>query len=96
MGENAFRRSCNFSEVGVVKNGTYYNFCVMCLMAAFVPHRSNKYFHVIASNGIVTIIGSGDMLLALHRQATRSHRPSMAMPLAAAPCRASGLVLWHL
>src|SRR5271163_520985 len=24
----------------------------MCLMAAaFVPHRSNKYFHVIASNG---------------------------------------------
>ena len=22
-------------------------------MAAFVPHRSNKYFHVIASNGIV-------------------------------------------
>ena len=22
----------------------------MCLMAAFVPHRSNKYFHVIASN----------------------------------------------
>jgi hypothetical protein len=35
------------------------------------------------------------MLLALHRQATRSHRPSMAMPLAAAPYRASGLVLWH-
>jgi hypothetical protein len=26
----------------------------MCLMAAFVPHRSNKYFHVIASNGIVS------------------------------------------
>jgi hypothetical protein len=22
-------------------------------MAAFVPHRSNKYFHVTASNGIV-------------------------------------------
>src|SRR5258706_15203362 len=36
------------------------------------------------------------MLLALHRQATRSHRPSMAMPLAAAPYRASGLVPWHL
>jgi hypothetical protein len=36
---------------------------------------------------------SGDMLLALHRQATHSHRPSMAMPLAAAPYRASGLVL---
>jgi hypothetical protein len=36
------------------------------------------------------------MLLALHRQATRSHRPSMAMPLAAALYRASGLVLWHL
>jgi hypothetical protein len=45
---------------------------------------------------IVLIIGSGDMLLALHRQATRSHRPSMAMPLAAAPYRASGLVLWHV
>jgi hypothetical protein len=26
----------------------------MCLMAAFVPHRSNKYFHVTASNGIVS------------------------------------------
>ncbi len=26
----------------------------MCLMAAFVPHRPNKYFHVIASNGIVS------------------------------------------
>jgi hypothetical protein len=40
------------------------------------------------------IIGSGDMLLALHRQATRPHRPSIAgtaMPLAAAPYRASGL-----
>src|SRR5258707_12447335 len=36
---------------------------------------------------------SGDMLLALHRRATRSHRPSMAMPLAAAPYRAAGLVL---
>src|ERR1700688_957611 len=36
------------------------------------------------------------MLLALHRQATRSHRPSMAMPLAAAPYRASGFVHWGL
>ena len=53
MGKNAFRRSCNFKELGVVKRA-YYNFCVMCLMAAFVPHRSNKYFHVIASNGIVS------------------------------------------
>jgi hypothetical protein len=38
------------------------------------------------------------MLLALHRQATRSHRPSIAgtaMPLAAAPYRASGLVHWR-
>ena len=35
------------------------------------------------------------MLLALHRRATRSHRPSMAMPLAAAPYRASGLVHRH-
>ena|SRR6266478_1161311 len=26
----------------------------MCLTAAFVPHRPNKYFHVIASNGIVS------------------------------------------
>ena len=26
----------------------------MCLMAAFVPHRSNKYFHVMASSGIVS------------------------------------------
>jgi hypothetical protein len=26
----------------------------MCLMAAFVPHRPNKYFHVTASNGIVS------------------------------------------
>ena len=54
MGENAFRHSCNFQELGVVKRDTYHNFCVMCLMAAFVPHRSNKYFHVIASNGIVS------------------------------------------
>jgi hypothetical protein len=54
MGKNAFRRSCNFKELGVVIKGTYYNFCVMCLMAAFVPHRSNKYFHVIAFNGIVS------------------------------------------
>jgi hypothetical protein len=26
----------------------------MGLMAAFVPHRPNKYFHVTASNGIVS------------------------------------------
>ena len=53
MGETAFRSSCNFKELGVVKKGTNYNLCVMCLMAAFVPHRSNKYFHVMAFNGIV-------------------------------------------
>jgi hypothetical protein len=35
-------------------------------------------------------------LLALHRQATRSHRPSMAMPPAAAPYCASGLVIWRI
>src|SRR5258708_38103247 len=100
-------------------------------MAAFVPHWSNKYFHVMASIGIVSnspyimtasqiasvrvfktalptlsvrdhaiivlnhIIGSEDMLVTLHRRATRSHRPSMAMPPAAVPYRASGLVLWH-
>jgi hypothetical protein len=26
----------------------------MCLLAAFVPHRPNKYFHTTASNGIVS------------------------------------------
>src|ERR1700682_5678319 len=36
------------------KKGTYYNLCVMCLLAAFVPHRPIKYFHVTASNGIVS------------------------------------------
>src|ERR1700716_110910 len=54
MGENAFRHPCNFKELRVVKKGTYYNLCVVCLMAAFVPHRPNKYFHVTASNGIVS------------------------------------------
>jgi hypothetical protein len=54
MGENTFRRPCNFKELRVVKKDTYYNLCVMCLMAAFVPHRPNKYFHVTASNGIVS------------------------------------------
>ena len=39
MGENAFRHPCNFKELRVVKKGTYYSLCVMCLMAAFVPHR---------------------------------------------------------
>jgi len=53
MGENTFRRPCNFKELRVAKKGTYYNLCVMCLMAAFVPHPPNKYFHVTASNGIV-------------------------------------------
>ena len=54
VGENTFRRPCNFKELRVVKKGTYYNLCVVCLMAAFVPHRPNKYFHVTASNGIVS------------------------------------------
>src|SRR4030088_2865327 len=36
------------------KKGTYFNLCVICLMAAFVPHRLNKYFHVTASNGTVS------------------------------------------
>jgi hypothetical protein len=40
----------------------------MCLMAAFVPHRSNKYFHVMASNGIVS---SSAYISSLHLQ---SHR----------------------
>jgi hypothetical protein len=53
-GENAFRHPCNFKELRVVKRGTYYNLCVMCLLAAFVPHRPIKYFHVTASNGIVS------------------------------------------
>jgi hypothetical protein len=52
MGENAFRHSCDFREL--VKKGTYYNLCVMSLMGAFVAHWSNKYFHVMASNGIVS------------------------------------------
>jgi hypothetical protein len=52
LGENAFRSSCNFKELGVVKKA-HITTCVMCLMAAFVPHRSNKYFHVMASNEIV-------------------------------------------
>src|SRR5882672_8306461 len=91
----------------------------MCLMAAFVPHRANKYFHVTASNGIVSSSPYTPLAImtALH---LRSHRfgysklsamqmsdryvrcapivPSIAgtaMPLAAAPYRASGLVLWH-
>src|SRR5258706_11767628 len=54
MGENAFRRSCNFRGLGVVKKSTYCNLCVIRLMAAFVPHWSNKYFHVMASIGIVS------------------------------------------
>jgi hypothetical protein len=54
MGENAFRCSCNFKRVRRCKKGTDCNFCVMCLMVAFVPHQSNEYFHVIASNGIVS------------------------------------------
>jgi hypothetical protein len=54
VGENTFRRPCNFKELRVVKKGTYCNLCAMCLMAAFVPHRPNKYFHVTASNGIVS------------------------------------------
>src|SRR5712671_1641869 len=53
MGENTFRRACKFQRVARCKKGTYYNLCVMCLMAAFVPHRPNKYCHVTASNGIV-------------------------------------------
>jgi hypothetical protein len=114
-------------------------------MAAFVPHRPNKYFHVTASNGIVSNspyttggldcisnrIGSGirsamQMSSRYVRCApnavedrTRDHHaddhrfwghasgssssgktppivPSTtAIPLAAAPYRASGLVLWR-
>jgi hypothetical protein len=123
----------------------------MCLMAAFVPHRANKYFHVTASNGIVLSspytplaivtaspnrIGSGIrncprcrcrlatfgalptpstiyraiIMLNNHRFWEHASGPSSssgktlssfhpllarAMPLAAAPYRASGLVLWH-
>src|SRR5882672_6853472 len=55
------------------KKGTYCNFCVMCLMAAFVPHRANKYFHVTASNGIVSSSPYTPLAImtALH---LRSHR----------------------
>jgi hypothetical protein len=51
MGENTFRRPCNFKELGAVKRAHITTFCVMCLMAA---HRPNRYFHVTASNGIVS------------------------------------------
>src|SRR4030081_2258803 len=44
MGENTFRRPCKFQRVTRCKKGTYYNLCVVCLMAAFVPHRPNKIF----------------------------------------------------
>ena len=76
MGENAFRRPRNFKELRC-KKGTYYNLCVMCLLAAFVPHRPNKYFHVTASNGIVSsspYTPLAKMLLAAHRQVRGSHR----------------------
>src|SRR5665811_2126601 len=53
MGENTFRRPCNFKELRVVKRA-HITTCALCLMAAFVPHRPNKYFHVTASNGIVS------------------------------------------
>ena len=52
-----FAAHCNFRELGVVKKAHYYNLRVMCMMAALVPHRSNKYFHVMASNGIVSSSG---------------------------------------
>ena len=121
----------------------------MCLTAAFVPHRPNKYFHVTASNGIVSSspytplaimtaspIASVRVFETVAMQMSsryvrcapnvvddrsRDHHaerssvpgkcfwppivrleapivPSIAgtaMPLAAAPYRASGLVLWH-
>src|SRR4030088_3346707 len=71
MGENAFRHPCNFKELRVVKKGTYYSLCVMCLMAAFVPHRPNKYFHVSASNGIVRVRLIHPSRSWLHLQAHR-------------------------
>src|ERR1700682_2332824 len=113
----------------------------MCLLAAFVPHRPNKYFHVTASNGIVSnspytplaimtaspiasvrvfdprcrcrlatfaalptpsmiepIIMLTDHPLLDHRQVRRCHRSIHCWhghAAAAAPYRASGLVLWH-
>jgi hypothetical protein len=54
MGEKRLSRLLRFQRVRRCKKGTYCNFCVMCLMAVFVPRRSNKYFHVIVSNGIVS------------------------------------------
>src|SRR5712671_467711 len=54
MGENTFRRPCDFKELRVVKRA-HITTCALCgLLAAFVPHRPNKYFHVTASNGIVS------------------------------------------
>ena len=54
MGENTFRRPCDFKELRVVKRAHITTFALCGLMAAFVPHRPNKYFHVTASNGIVS------------------------------------------
>src|SRR5437016_5072813 len=50
----------------------------MCrLMAAFVPHRPNKYFHVTASNG--TVSNSPYTLLAIVT-ASQSHRFGYSKP----------------
>src|SRR6266850_1534898 len=43
-----------YGDLAAVVTECEYNFCVMCLRAAFVPHRPNKYCHVTASNGIVS------------------------------------------
>src|SRR5216684_2239543 len=63
MGENTFRRPCDFKELRVVKRAHITTFALCGLMAAFVPHRPNKYFHVTASNGIVS--SSPDTPLAI-------------------------------
>jgi hypothetical protein len=105
----------------------------MSLMAAFVPHRPNKYFHVTASNGIVSnspyiplaimtaspiasvrvfevrstidraIIMLNDCRFWGHASGPSSPGKTLhrfirywhPVPPAAAPYRASGLLLWR-
>jgi hypothetical protein len=53
MGENAFRRPCNFKELRVVKK-THITVRALCARWQPLSHRPNKYFHVTASSGIIS------------------------------------------
>jgi len=48
MGENTFRRTCNFKELRVVK-GHIFQLVRYLPDGSLVPHRPNKLFHVTAS-----------------------------------------------